>query len=68
MGGSRNAWHKQIGVGYMSPPESPCVEAGKAASLWVYSIIFIPFSGTARFGLGARNVMGFSSPGLNASC
>lgn len=67
MGGSRNAWHKQIRVVYMSPPESHCVEAGNAASLWVYSTIFIPLSGTTRFGLGAKNAISFSSPGLDAS-
>lgn len=67
MVGSRNARHKQIGVVYVLPPDYHCFKAADAAPLWVYSIIFIPLSGITRFGLGARNVMGFSSPGLNAS-
>lgn len=67
-GGNRNAWHKQIDVVYMSPPESRCTEVGMTASLWVYNTIFIPLSGTTWSGLGARNVMGFSSLGLGASC
>lgn len=58
----------KIGVVYMSPPDSHCDEAGNAASLCVHSIIFISFSGMTRFGFGARNVMGFSSPALNPSC
>lgn len=68
MGDNRSAWHKQLSVVYMSPPDSHYVEAGSAANLWEYRIISIPPSGTTRSGLCAKNVMDFCSPGLNTSC
>lgn len=64
MGDNRIAWHQQLCVLYMSSPDSHCVEAGSAASLWEYRFILIPPSGTTGFGLCAKNVMDFCSPEL----
>lgn len=49
MGSSRNAWHKQIGVVHVSPPDSYRVEAGNAASLWPIAIFL--FLSVAQPGL-----------------
>lgn len=68
MGDNRIAWHQQLCVLYMSSPDSHCVEAGSAANLEEYRFILIPPSGTTGFGLCAKNVMDFCSPGLGASC
>lgn len=65
MSENRIAWHKQLRVVYMSPPDSRCVEAGSAANLWEYRFILILLSGTTRFGLCAKNVMDFCSPWLH---